>query len=395
MMQRHIKICEVKFHDRFGGCAVIINNAKLVLKNEVLETGSLLIENGIIAGISASPIAGSEALDAGGAVIMPGFIDIHIHGCCGIDFMDAGTEDYNAVSEALYSEGVTTYLATTLTSDRSSLEKVASSVKEAVKTNPSLGGIHLEGPYISEEQKGAQNAAYIRNADMNEIMKLQELSGGNVRYITLAPEKEGALEFIPQAVKAGVTVSAGHTGAGFADIEKAIGAGLTNTTHTHNAMTPHHHRKPGVVTAAMYFDSLFCEMICDGIHVCPDSVKTFYKVIGEDRFIIVTDALKIKHSDTETFRLFGLDCVRRDGAAYLASGPLAGSLLTMDSGLRNMRKWTGAPLTALAKITSTNAARSLGFSDRGEIAEGKLADLVMLDGNLNVKAVYKSGKKVF
>lgn len=372
-----------------------ITNARIVLKDEVLECGSLRIKNGRIAEVSASPLTEPGVVDAQGAVIMPGFIDIHIHGCVGVDFMDAESGDYEAISRKLYSEGVTTYLATTLTSDTASLEKVAVTVKEAMKTNPSLGGIHLEGPFISVKYKGAQNESYIRDPDIGELERLQNASGGNIRYISLAPEKEGSLAFIAAARELGVVCSAGHTNATFADMERAISVGLTNTTHTHNAMSGHHHRDPGVVTAAMYFDCLNCEVICDGIHVCPDTVKTFYKIIGEDRFVMITDSLKAKHTELQTFRLFGLDCVRKDGAAYLTSGPLAGSLLTMDKGIRNMRSWTGAGLTALAKISSGNAARALGFSDRGEIAPGKLADLVFLDDNLNVKAVYKMGRKVF
>ena len=374
---------------------MILQNARIVLRDRVLERGSLRMEDGIIREISEGTLAGSDALDLQGNIVMPGFIDIHIHGSANIDFMDAAAEDYDTVSAALYSEGVTTYLATTLTSDEGSLKRVAAAVKEAKQKNPSLGGIHLEGPYINAKHKGAQNEAFIRTADIEELKELQELSGNSVRYIALAPEKEGAISFIREAVKLGVTCSAGHTDASFKDVEAAIDAGLTNTTHTHNAMTGHHHRNPGVVTAAMYFDELNCEMICDGIHVCPDSVKTFYKVVGEDRFIIVSDALKIKHSDVNEFQLFGLDCVRKNGAAYLTTGPLAGSLLTLDRGIRNIRDWTGAPLTALAKISSGNAARALHFEDRGEIKEGKLADLVVLDDELQVKEVYKLGKKVF
>ena len=374
---------------------MIINNACVVTKNAVLEGGAVEFnEEGVITRVSASALQGEDMFDAEGAVLMPGFIDIHIHGSGNIDFMDAEAGDYEGVSKSLYNEGVTTYLATTLTSDAGSLKRVAAAVKEAMPSNPSLGGIHLEGPYISAKHKGAQNEAFIRRADAGELSELQEISGGAVRYISLAPEKEGALEFISQAVKMGVVCSAGHTDASFEDMRAAIACGLTNTTHTHNAMTGHHHRNPGVVTAAMYFDELNCELICDGIHVCPDTVRTFYKIVGEDRFIMITDALKIKNSDVNEFQLFGLDCVRKDGAAYLTSGPLAGSLLTMDKGVRNLREWLGLSLTALAKASSGNAARALGFSDRGEIAEGKLADFVMLDSGLNVLRVYKLGKRV-
>ena len=216
-----------------------------------------------------------------------------------------------------------------------------------------------------------------------------------MRYITLAPEKEGALEFIEHITKNGVVVSAGHSDASFDDVKAAIVKGLTNTTHTHNAMSPHHHRKPGIVTAAFYFDELYTEFICDKIHVCPNTLATSYKIIGPERFVMITDALRAKNSDMETFQLFGLDCVKKDGAAYLTTGPLAGSLLTMDQGLRNMYHITGASLIDLAKISSRNASKSLHFDDRGIIEVGKLADLVLLDKDLNVRATYKLGKRVF
>lgn len=375
---------------------MLIKNAKIVLKDEVIDNGCVEIDGGLITAVYAGKEKKTqgEVVDAKGGIIMPGFIDVHIHGSGNVDFMDATAGDYKGISDTLYSEGVTTYLATTLTSDHDSLVKVAKAVKEAVKENESLGGIHLEGPYISAKHKGAQNEAYIRDPDAGELKELQEISGNNVRYIAMAPEKDGALDFIKEARKIGVVCSAGHTDATFNDVRNAIKAGLTNTTHTHNAMSGHHHRNPGVVTAAMYFDELNCEVICDGIHVCPDTVRTFYKIVGEDRFIIITDALKIKHSDVETFQLFGLDCVRKNGAAYLTSGPLAGSLLTLDQGVRNIAEWINPPLTALAKISSTNAARALGFTDRGEIKQGKLADLVILDEGLKVVSVFKKGKKV-
>lgn len=160
-------------------------------------------------------------------------------------------------------------------------------------------------------------------------------------------------------------------------------------------MSPHHHRKPGIVTAAFYFDNLYTEFICDKIHVCPDSLLASYKIIGPERFMMITDALRIKNSNIEKFQLFGLDCIKKDGAAYLTSGPLAGSILTMDQGLRNMKEITNASLIDLVKISSRNAAKSLHLNDRGEIAVNKLADFVLLDESLHVKATYKLGEKVF
>ena len=373
---------------------MVIKNLKIVLENDIIDNGYIVFENGIIKDIQKGDYLG-EAVDGKGLTLMPGFIDIHIHGSAGIDFMDAKEEDYEIIANSLYKEGVTTFLATTLTSDNASLKRVCETVNKVKDKIPSLGGIHFEGPYINAKYKGAQNEEFIRNPDIKEFEELLKISGNNVRYITLAPENEGAMKFIKHIHNNGVTVSAGHSDASFDQVKEAISNGLTNTTHTHNAMSPHHHRKPGIVTAAFYFDELYTEFICDKIHVCPNTLAVSYKIIGPERFVMITDALKVKNSDINEFQLFGLDCIRKDGAAYLTSGPLAGSLLTMDQGLRNMKEITNANLCDLAKISSRNAAKALSFTDRGVIEVGKIADFVLLDDDLNVKATYKLGKKVY
>ena len=374
---------------------MVLKNVKIVTPKRVIERGYLVFKDGKIAALGEGDYAGKEeALDKQGLVAFPGFIDVHIHGSVGIDFMDAKPEDYPLIAESLYREGVTTFLATTLTSDKESLAKVCRAVAEVKDSVPSLGGIHFEGPYISLKYKGAQNPEFIRDPDIAEFDELQKEAKGNIRYIAMAPERPGAMEFIEHVTHEGVVVSAGHTDASFDCVEEAIGHGLTNTAHTHNAMSPHHHRNPGVVTAAMYFDQIFAEVICDTVHVCPNTLKAFYKIVGPDRFVAITDALKVKHSDLKEFQLFGLDCVVKPDAAYLTTGPLAGSLLSMDQGLRNLADILGAGYVELAKMVSTNAARSLGFADRGALEEGKLADVVLLDESLHVKEVYKLGKKV-
>ena len=377
---------------------MVIINLKVVTLNKVIENGYIEIENKKIKSIGKMPYLGnqSEVIDGHNQIAMPGFIDIHIHGSCGIDFMDAKEEDYQVIANALYSEGVTSFLATTLTSDKKSLKKVCKEVYKAKKHVSSLAGIHLEGPYISQKYKGAQNEAFIRNPDVNELNELIKASHKNIRYITLAPEKEGAMEFIKYATENGVVVSAGHSNATFKDVEKAISYGLTNTTHTHNAMSGHHHRNPGVLTAAFYFDNLFTEFICDGIHVCDDVLKTSYKIIGPERFIIITDSLQAKHSDKTKFVLFGMDCIVKDGAAYLEKeGNLAGSLLTMERAIQKMQAITGASLVEIARIASTNAARAIHLKKVGELRKGYLADIVLLSDELKVKEVYKLGSKVF
>ena len=376
---------------------MVYKNLSIVTPTRLIPCGFLRIEDGRIVEVGEGEYKGNdEFLDRTDLIAFPGFVDIHIHGSVGIDFMDAGIDDYPVIAKSLYEEGVTTFLATTLTSDFDSLAKVCRIVKAVKEAGnvPSLAGIHFEGPYISLKYKGAQNPEFIRDPDIAEFDRLQEISGGNVKYIAMAPEKEGAMEFIRHVTENGVVVAAGHTDASFDDVEKAIGNGLTNVTHTHNAMSPHHHRNPGVVTAAMYFDELFAEVICDTVHVCPNTLKTFYHIVGPDRFVAITDALKVKHTDLEEFQLFGLDCVRKPDAAYLVSGPLAGSTLSMDQALRNLALITGADPVALAKMVSTNAARSLHLDEIGSLEVGKKADMVLLDEDYHVVEVYKRGEKV-
>lgn len=377
---------------------MVIKDLKIVTLTEVIGNGYIEFNNGIITKVAEGEYLGDslEVIDGEGKIAMPGFIDIHTHGSCGIDFMDANEEDYKAIEEAFYKEGITSFLATTLTSDLESMKRVCKTVGNVKNEVPSLLGIHLEGPYINKIYKGAQNEAFIREPNVKELKELIETSGNNVRLITLAPEVDGSLEFIKEAVRNNITISAGHSNATFNDIEEAIKVGLTNITHTHNTMSKHDHRNPGIVTASFYFDELYTECICDGIHVCPNTLKTFYKIVGPNRFMIVTDALLGKHSKVDKFQLFNLDCTYKNGAFYLVeTGNLAGSALHMDQGLRNVRDICGASLIELAKVSSYNQAKSLHLDDRGTLEVGKFADIVLLDEELNVLNVYKLGKEVY
>ena len=373
---------------------MVIKNLRLVTYDEVILNGYIEFNDGIITKVGRD-YSGDDAIDGKNLIAMPGFIDIHTHGSCGIDFMDAKKEDYKVIEKAFYSEGITSFLATTLTSDLASKIRDCETVKEAKEEVPSLLGIHLEGPYINEIYKGAQNKDFIRKPSVSELEKLIEASGDNIRLISLAPEIEGSNEFIGEAYDKHITLSAGHTNATFADVEKARKYGLTNITHAHNAMSKYDHKNPGVVASAMYFDDLYTECICDLIHVHPNTLKTFYKVVGSKRFMIITDALLAKHSDVDEFKLFNLDCQVKNGAAYLLAGNLAGSLLTMDQGIRNVRKVCDASIIELARISSHNQAKSLRLFDRGLLEEGRLADIVLLNDELYVQEVYKLGVKVY
>ena len=376
---------------------MIIKNIKIVTLNEVIENGYIEVKDGLISNISSGDYTGNEEeIDGLGKIAMPGFIDMHTHGSCGIDFMDANEEDYKVIEEAFYKEGITSFLATTLTSDIDSMKRVSTVVKNVINEIPALVGVHLEGPYINKIYKGAQNEVFIREPSIDELHELIEASDANIRLITMAPEVNGSLEFIKEAVKHNITISAGHSNATFADVEKAIEAGLTNITHTHNAMSKHDHKNPGIVTAAFYFDELYTECICDAIHVHPNTLKTFYKIVGPERFMIVTDALLAKHSTVDKFQLFNLDCTYRDGAFYLVeAGNLAGSALYMNHGLRNVKNICGASLVELAKVSSYNQAKSLHLNDRGSLEVGKIADIVLMNENFDVLNVFKLGKEVY
>lgn len=374
---------------------MVIKNIKVVTLEKVIENGYIEFENGIITNIEEGDYTG-QAIDGMGKIAFPGFIDMHTHGSCGIDFMDAKEEDYKFIEEAFYKEGITSFLATTLTSDLDSMKRVCKTVANVKDDIKSLVGVHLEGPYINKAYKGAQNEAFIREPNCDELCELIAESKGNVRLITMAPEMNGSIEFIKEAVKNNITISAGHSNATFADVEAAIKAGLTNITHTHNAMSKHDHKNPGIVTAAFYFDELYTECICDAIHVHPNTLKTFYKIVGPDRFMIVTDALLAKHSTVDKFQLFNLDCTYRNGAFYLVeAGNLAGSALYMNNGLKNVRDICGATLPELAKVSAYNQAKSLHLTDRGSLEVGKLADIVLVDNDFNILNVFKLGKEVF
>lgn len=377
---------------------MIIKNAKIVLHDRIIPFGYIRVKDNLISEIGEGNYlfdSNDEIIDAKGNIILPGFIDLHTHGAVGVDFMSASKEDIKKVANQYYKEGITTFLLTTLTAPKEDLVNVAKIAKEIAPEVPSLLGIHLEGPYISARYKGAQNELYIRNADINEIDELQKESGNLIKYITLAPEKDGALEVIPELVKRNIVVSLGHSDSSFDTAMEAFKVGASNITHAHNAMSGYHHRNPGLLEAAMYDDKVFCEVICDRVHICDDTLKTFYKIIKKDRFMIITDSLSAKGLDIPEFELMGLPCETKNGAAYLKSGPLAGSLLKYDQGVRNLFNLLNLSLIEISYISSYNQAKSLKLSDRGEIKVGLLADFVIVDENLNLLATYKLGKKVF
>ena len=364
----------------------LITNAHIISPGIDIVGGSVLIEGKrIIAVLTPGETAEADkVIDAGGNMLMPGFIDIHSHGAGGCDTCDCKVESIRTIADCKMKEGVTTWLPTTLTLGTNTLADVCRCVKEYAEApnGSKTPGVHLEGPYINPRQCGAQNPAFVREADYEEVSMLNDIYP--VKLISMAPEMPGAVDFIAKASAAGITCSAGHSAAGYADFMKAKAAGLKHLTHFCNQMSPQHHREIGLVGAGMLDQDILIEVICDKIHLCADMLKLTFQNKDISQMIMVTDSLACSWMPDGPGQLGGLPIIVKGGVARLESGNLAGSTLRYAKGLRNVQELTGKPLSELVKATSWNQARSLGLHDLGKIEPGYTADLVLLDGEYDV-----------
>lgn len=363
----------------------LVTNARIISPGIDIAGGSVLIDGKTIVAV-LQPGESAEAdtvIDAGGNMLMPGFIDIHSHGAGGCDTCDCKVESIRVIADCKMKEGVTTWLPTTLTLGTKTLMDVASAVKDyaASPNGAKTPGLHLEGPYINPKQCGAQNPAFVRPADIEEVMSINDIYP--VLYISLAPEMPGAVEFIAQASAAGITCSAGHSAASYADFKRAKAAGLKHLTHFCNQMSPQHHREIGLVGSGMLDKDIKIEIICDTIHLCKDMLNLTFTNKDISQMVMITDSLACSWMPDGPGQLGGLPIMVKDGVARLESGNLAGSTLRYAHGLRNVWQITGKPLSELVKATSYNQAQSLGLHDLGKIAPGFTADLVLLDENFN------------
>ena len=333
-------------------------------------------------------------------VVVPGFIDQHIHGAAGSDAMDGTVEDLSKIANAVAKEGTTAFLATTMTQSPENITNALKAVRDYIESKPATGaevlGVHLEGPFISKDFAGAQPYEYIATPDVEVFKKYQDASGDNIRLVSLAPEEEGSSELIAYLKANNIVASIGHSNSKYADVEKAVKAGATNLTHTYNAMKPVHHREVGTVGSAYLFDQLACECICDGIHVSSPAIKLLHKNKPNDKFILVTDAMRAKHLPDGVSELGGQTVIVKNGEARLENGTLAGSVLRMNNAVKNVMNFLNLPLEEVVKYASINPAKNLGVADKlGSIAVGKRADFVVLDKDLNVVKTVRAGKVIF
>lgn len=337
-----------------------------------------------------------EKTDVSGKYILPGFIDTHIHGAYGARIGDKST-DIKKITDFEVTQGVTAIAITTGSSDFESLLCQFDAAVEANR-NPSgtkIAAIHAEGPFLSKTFKGAMNEKNLISPDNEKLKMMIDRGCGLLRIITVAPEVEGAIEFIQAAARAGIAVSVGHTNATYDEAMAAFRAGATQATHTFNAMRPYNHREPGVLGAVLTTESICCEMICDYVHLHPATIQLIYKAKGADNIRMVSDSGHAAGLEISEFDVDGIKRYVKDGVVRLENGTIAGSAMTLLNGVKNLAN-SGIPLEDISKMVSYNPAKVLKIqAETGSLAEGKLADIAVLDGNLNVAATFINGKCVY
>ncbi|MGE7602451.1 N-acetylglucosamine-6-phosphate deacetylase [Peribacillus sp. NPDC097675] len=375
---------------------MIFKNITIYSEEEIIERGYLLTnDDKIVAFGSMGNLDDiheeAEVIDFTtfqGYKVIPGMIDIHIHGVDGADTMDATQDALHTMATALPREGTTSFLATTMTQSPEAIEKALINAGQYIQEQQPPGlaeilGLHLEGPFVNPKMAGAQPEQYMMNPDLHIFKKWNVLSKNTVKVVTLAPEQPGGSEFIKYLKEHGIVASIGHTDATYDEVDQAISDGATQVTHLFNQMRGLHHREPGVVGAALLRDELKAELIIDGVHVRPEIVKLAYKQKTQTGLILITDSMRAKCLKNGTYDLGGQDVTVKDGKAVLADGTLAGSILKMGQAVKNLLSYTNCSLEEAVEMASLNPAKQLRLDEKkGSIKVGKDADLVILnEGN--------------
>ena len=344
------------------------------------------------------PTSDGEVFDAAGLKLVPGFIDTHTHGAVGVDVNGATAEDLEKISIFMASKGTTAWQCSILTDTREQTEWCIGEFLRHEKmehNGADLVGIHLEGPFLAKEYKGAMPEHLLKKNDIPLVRHYQQLAGGKINYITISPELEGVQDMIPTLRELGIVVGIGHSGATYDQAMGAIAQGATVGTHVGNAMRLFHQHEPAIFGAILESD-VYCETICDGRHLAPGSVRMYCKCKGLDRIVAITDSIMAAGLPGGDYHLGVNEVVVEHGDAKLKSnGTRAGSTLTLDVALKNMLKWLPYTLEEILPTLSENPAKEMGLWDRkGSIETGKDADIVLLDENNDVVHVFARGKQV-
>ncbi len=375
-------------------------NVNVYVYGEGVKKCSLSFDT-TISNISRKPVKGAEEIKLPeDAIILPGFIDQHIHGAGGSDGMDGTMADITTIAKTVAAEGTTSFLVTTMTQSPENITKAMEAVKAYREMQPEVGarvvGVHLEGPFIAAAYKGAQPLEYVATPVSDVFDTYNEASGNSIRIVTLAPEVDGAKDLIRHLASKGVVASIGHTGAKYADIATAVSMGASNVTHTYNAQTALHHREIGTVGSAMLIDELNCELIADTIHVSVPAMQLLVKSKPKDKLTLITDAMRAKGIPDGVSELGGQTVYVKDGEARLKDGTLAGSVLRMNRAVQNMVEKVGVPFTQAVDYATINPAKNIGIDkEAGSISLGKRADFTVLNKDYDVLMTVRGGKIVY
>lgn len=395
-----------------GSSPLLIRNARIVTESGVIEAGTLISLAGNIDYVGPhehvpqqwlaseeGAAGGGEWIDAGGSWLLPGFIDVHVHGGYGGDFMEATSEAYDTITAFHSRHGTTSILATSVTAPLEALERVLEAAHQ-YRSEPMpyarLEGVHLEGPFISPRFPGAQNPRYIMPPDKEWVDRMTQTYPGLIRIMTLAPEIDGAHEVIELLSERGAVPAAGHTDATFEQISEAASRGLCHAVHMFNAMRGLHHREPGTVGAVMTDRRISTELIADGHHVHPACIDLMVRLKTDANLLLITDAIAAAGLSSGRYELGGLEVDVQDGAAKLSgTDTLAGSTLTMIDAFRFTVQRIGLGVPAASALASGNPARLIGIADRtGSLTRGKQADLLLVSPSLELQSVYSLGRRI-
>ena len=378
--------------------SILIKNVHVVNANFSIEKTDIYVKKGKIQSIEQNiNLTDIQIIDGSNQILFPGFIDMHIHGSAGVDTMDGKQESLHKMAKSLVKEGVTGFLATTMTQKLEEIEHALEAIGyfENDENEAEILGVHIEGPFISIKRVGAQPEEYIIPPNIETFNHWQKLSGGMIKEITVAPEVEGGFDFVKELSKQGIVVSIGHSDATLEEVERAVSLGAKQGTHLYNQMRPFHHRDPGVVGGTLLNNQVKTEIIVDFIHSHPKSVEFAYRLKGASHIILITDAMRAKGVPYGDYDLGGQMVHVTETGAHLPNGALAGSILTMDRAIRNMKQATNCSLEDLVAMSSYNAAQQMNLANKGVISVNADADFVLLSKDLVVQKTIKAGKVVY
>jgi N-acetylglucosamine-6-phosphate deacetylase len=377
-----------------GDHMIVLKNGKHLTPSGNYVSGSVFIDGEKIAA-QASPDA--REIDIAGCEVVPGLIDIHTHGAGGIDAISASPGQLGELCSFYASKGVTGFMPTLASSSKETLYSALENISAACGKPEcdSIIGVHIEGPYINPEFKGAHRAEYIRPIQKEEYLAFEKILGDSLKIrITLAPELPGSDEYIKFVCGRGGLVSIGHTGASASVCAVAIESGANSFTHVFNAMRGLHHREPGTVGSAL-LSGAFAELICDGIHLSPDIVRLAYRLKGPDGIVLITDSMPAAGLRDGDYAFLGDEVKVENGAVRTKDGTLAGSTLLLFDAVKNMSRFAGIPFETSLRMATANPARAAGiFDETGTIETGKRADLLVLDEDHNIIYSFCRGRQV-